>query len=445
MSLNRTLILKAAILVLVLGMCLSPAPYGPLAQDEPEQNLITLDADSTSVVDILQILASRTGLNIVTSPELQGRRISIHLKDTPFDEALNLVVRAAGLGYERVGKSILVADVQRLNTETGLVTKTFHLKYANAADVSRMLELLTKAVTSNVQGNKIVMRASPSVIEQAESIIAGLDEKPSQILLEARLFEVNTTGLLEIGIDWEKITNWTTVVAEGSYEGSAAGQIPPRIPFTPFEKNGDIQRQMAAFEVTIEALVTEGRARLLSNAKVVTLDNEPAEIFAGETVPVVITSLQSPTAAGGVLQTIQLEKIDVGVKLGITPRISGNGYITTLVEPEVSRIVAFIGPDDDLPQTSTRRTRTYVRVRDGGKIYIGGLLAEEERNSVKKVPLLGDIPFLGYFFQHRKTEKSQLDLIIEITPRIVSDEGVDDASARPIPETLNDPQTDDEG
>ena len=150
----------------------------------------------------------------------------------------------------------------------------------------------------------------------------------------------------------------------------------------------------------------------------------PAEIFAGETVPVVITSLQGAAGGGGgILQTVQLEKIDVGVKLDITPRVTGEGFITVLVEPEVSRIVAFVGPDDDLPQTSTRRARTLVRVHDGEKIYLGGLLTDEDRETVKKIPLLGDIPLLGHLFRHLRDESIRQDLVIEITPRIVGDTG----------------------
>jgi type II secretory pathway component GspD/PulD (secretin) len=332
-------------------------------------------------------------------------------------------VRAAGLAYERVGNSILVADVQKLAAPTGLTTGIFDLQYAGAEEVSRVLEVITRDVSAELRTNRVVMRASPSAIDQASRIVAELDRKPGQILLEARLIEVNTTALKEVGIDWEKITNWSTVLTEGHHGPSPAGQIPDNIDYLRADESSDIYRQMAAFEVSLEAMITEGSARLLSNTKVVTLDGEPAEIFAGETVPVVITSLQTPGGAGGVFQTVQLEKIDIGVKLSIVPRITDKDYITTLVEPEISRIVAFVGPDDDLPQTSTRRARTLVRVRDGQKIYLGGLLLEEKRKTLKKVPLLGHIPLLGYFFQHTREETIHLDLVIEITPRIVGDEG----------------------
>ncbi len=399
----------------------------PAAFAAGEGTFISLDAENTGVNDILQILAERSGLNIVTDQAVTGRTISIHLRNTPFDEALNLVVRAAGLGYERVGGSILVADVERLKTQTGLVTRVFDLQYANAADVRQLLAVVSDNVTASATGNRIAIRATESEIEEAARLIAAIDVKPQQILLAARLVEVNTTRLQELGIDWEKITKWTSIVGEGPLKPSAPGQLPSELGYLKADETADYYRQVNAIEVAIDALLTDGSARLLANTQVVTLDNQPAEIFAGETVPVVITSLTAPGGAGGVLQTVQLEKIDVGVRLKIVPRVSEGGYITALVEPEVSRIEAFVGPGDDLPQTSTRRADTLVRVRDGEKIFLGGLLTREKRETVKKVPILGQIPLLGYLFQHRRTDDLQLDLLIEITPHLVGDAG----SARP--------------
>jgi type II secretory pathway component GspD/PulD (secretin) len=392
-----------------------------------EGTFISLDGENIGLNDVLQILAERSGLNIVTDQAVAGRTISIHLRDTPFDEALNLVVRAAGLGYERFGSSILVAEVERLKTQTGLVTRVFDLQYANAADVRQLLGVVSGNVTASATGNRIAIRATESEIEEAAGLIAAIDRKPQQILLEARLVEVNTTRMQELGIDWEKITKWTSILGEGPLNPSAPGKMPAELGYLKIDETADYYRQVNAIEVAIDALLTDGAARLLANTQVVTLDNQAAEIFAGETVPVVITSLSSPGGAGGVLQTVQLEKIDVGVRLNILPRVSEGGYITVRVEPEVSRIVAFVGPGDDLPQTSSRRANTLVRVRDGEKIFLGGLLTQEKRETVKKVPLLGQIPLLGYFFQHRRTDEVRLDLLIEITPRLVGDAG----SARP--------------
>ena len=383
--------------------------------------LVTLDADAASVNDVLQILAQRSGLNIVSSPEVASRKISIHLHDTPFEEALNLVVRGAGLGYERTATSILVGDLQSLAAQTGLTSRVFELEYVGAEEARKALEVVSQDVSAVVSGNRLVVRASQSTIEQVEAILANLDKKPGQVLLEARVIEVNTTALLEAGIDWEKITKWTTVLTEGDPGTSSVGQLPQDVGYVRTNEYANWYRQLSAFEVTLDALVTDGNARLLANSKVVTLDNVPAEIFAGETVPVVITSLGNSAGSSGAFQSIQLEKIDVGVKLKITPRLSEDGYITALVEPEVSTITGFVGPDDDLPQTAVRRARSIVRVRDGERIFLGGLLSEQDRRTVKRVPLLSRIPLLGRLFEHHRNDRIKLDLLIEITPRIVGD------------------------
>ncbi len=374
------------------------------------------------MITVLEILADRSQLNIVTSPEVQGRTISIHLTNTPFIEALNLVVRAAGLGYERVGNSILVADLQRLATQTGLTTRVFELQYANADEVTEALAVVSKDMRSYGSGNRLIVKAPQSIIEEIDGIVRQLDAKPAQVMLEARLVEVNTTTLKELGIDWAKITNWTQIVTEGDPGSSSNDALPSELPFVKYGKTDDWYRQVEAFEITLDALITDGNAKLLANSKITTMDNQPAEIFIGQTVPVVITSLQSGGVQGGAFQSVQLEKIDVGVKLNITPRISNDGFITSLVSPEVSTIVAFVGPDNDLPQTSTRRATSVVRVRDGQKFFLGGLLNEETKEAVKKVPLLGDIPVIGYLFRHYRIEKTQTDLLIEVTPTIIRDQ-----------------------
>lgn len=404
-----------------VGLTAAPDPLS--AQQAEPGAIITLDADRTAVSDILQILASRSGLNIVMSPAVQGKVITIHLHDTPADEALSLVVRAAGLGYERIGSSVLVTDVESLAASTGLVTRVFNLKFARAQEIKSMLEVVCKDVSASPQGNTLIIRASRPVVDQVAEIINQLDRKPPQILLEARLVEVNTSSVAELGIDWESITKWNTVIAEGSAAATAPGQLPSTLPFAKINQGADFYRQLSSFQVALDLLITQGRARLLSNAKVVTLDGKTAEVFAGESVPVVVTSLENPGAAGGVLQTVQLQKIDVGVKLSITPRIGADSLITTLVEPEVSQLERFVGPNSDLPQTSTRRASSLVRVHNGEKIYLGGLLSQSKLRSVKKVPLLGDIPLLGQLFRHYRNDDSMLDLVIEVTPRIVGDQG----------------------
>jgi type IV pilus assembly protein PilQ len=400
---------------------------------KPEDQLITLQSDNTPVVTILEILGERTGLNIVTSPEVQGKSITIRLHDTPFNEALNLVVRAAGLGYERVGNSILVAPPEALATQTGLTTRVFTLQYANAAEVTAALDIFTDQVRSYVSGNRVIVKAPQSVIEEVEGIIAEIDHRPAQVLFEARLLEVNTSALKQLGIDWDQITKWTEVLTEGNPGNTPTGQtgtvggntptdqVPGQLPFNKFNDFKTVYRQSEAVQVTLDLLLRDGNARLLANSKITTLDNQPATIFIGQTVPVVISTAEQ-NAGGGLFGSVRLDYIDVGVKLSILPRISSDGFITSTVNPEVSTIVGFVGPNGDLPETSTRKATSVVRVRDGQKFYLGGLLQEENRETISKVPILGDIPIIQYLFRHYHIETNQTDLLIEITPVLVRDQ-----------------------
>jgi type II secretory pathway component GspD/PulD (secretin) len=143
-------------------------------------DLVTLQATDTPVGDVLKILADRGGLNIVTSPEVSTRMISIRLSETPFEEALNLVVRAAGLAYERVGGTILVADVDRLLTRTGLVTRVFDLQFADPERVREALEVVTESIAVEPQQHRIVVHATHSELEQIAEVIRELTGDPAR-------------------------------------------------------------------------------------------------------------------------------------------------------------------------------------------------------------------------------------------------------------------------
>lgn len=407
---------RAAVLSALALAGATPVP----AQDAvpTEGLLITLDADSSQVNSLLQILAERSRLNIVTSPDVQRRRISIHLRNTPFDEALNIVVRAAGLGYERIGGSILVADPQKLATQTGLTARVYDLQYASAVEVQKSLTTVIEGLNAYASGNQVVARGTPGQLDQVGQLIQELDRKPKQVKLEARLIEVNTSDLTELGVQWDKITKWTEIFSEGDPGASQTDARPTDTGYIKFDRSDDWFRQRSAYEVAIDYLITTGRGRLLANSHVTTADNHAADIFVGQTIRVVTNILLSQGGVG-TTQT-QIEEIEVGVKLTATPRISDDGTITTQVAPEVSNILS-IDPETGLPTTSTRRATSLIRVRSGEKIILGGLLREETRATEDKVPLLGDLPVIGPFFRHRSDRNEKTDLVIELTPTVVAD------------------------
>ncbi len=411
-----------AMLVLCMATALSSAPS--------PTRLVSLDADEASLPAVLKILAEKGELNIITGPGVTTGKITIHMKDVPVEQAVNLVVRAAGLAYERIGNSILVADTKSLQDETGLSSYIVSLKYADANDVKTALKGLTEKIEVDRGSNRLIIVTSPRIISEIESIVAQLDRPAQQVMLEARIVEVSTDDIIKLGIDWNQLSRQNFVFVEGNYDtltgGEGGGELKGLKVFQNSPGTNDVfqlrnfSRIAQVYRASIDLAITNGNARVLANPKVATLNGRKASMLVGSRIPFVVTGTMF--AGGGAAQTQQVQREEVGIKLSITPLINADGYITTLIEPEVSSVVGFKGQNNDLPIVATRQVSTTVRLRDGGSVIIGGLLSEERTTTVTKVPLLGDIPLLGYLFQHKGTSTSKKDLVIEVTPRILPEQ-----------------------
>lgn len=392
---------------------------------------VSLDAEDAALPTVLKILAEKGGLNIVTGPGVTSGRITIHMKDVPVDQAVNLVVRAAGLAYERIGNSILVAEVSSLKEETGLSSYVVDLKYADANEVKTALSSLKADITVDKGGNRLIVVTSPRVIAEIQSIVTKLDVPAKQVMLEARVVEVSTDDVKRLGIDWDLLTRQGFVFVEGNYDSLKGGEgeggtidgikVFPNTPGThDIFQLKNFSRIGRVFRLTVDALIQDGNARVLANPKLATLNGHEANMLIGSRIPYVISG--TVFAGGGAAPTERVEKEEVGVKLRITPLINADGYITTTITPEVSTVVGFKGANDDLPIVSTRQATTTVRLKDGNSVIIGGLLSEEKTTNVSRLPLLGQIPGLGYLFSHQNIVTRKTDLVIEITPRILPDQ-----------------------
>jgi general secretion pathway protein D len=168
----------------------------------------------------------------------------------------------------------------------------------------------------------------------------------------------------------------------------------------------------------LDMLIQNGDARVLMNSKLTTTNNRQATLLIGEKIPYVIQSYNSAaTAGGGANQQVQHE--EVGVKIRMEPHVNEDSEITINLEPEVSSITGFKGPNSDLPLVKVRTTKTTVRVTDGQTIFLAGLLSEDETVELRKIPILGQIPVLGLLFTHKLSVKRRTNLIIEIRPKII--------------------------
>ncbi len=420
--------------VLAMTLLTQTAVYAQNSTDDALQRLVTIDADDAFLPSVLAILAAESGFNIVTGPQVnQEERISIHLKDTPIEQAMNLVVRAAGLSYEIVGKSFLVAPREQLREQVGLNAYVVDLQYVEAPVVRKMLEKLNADITVDSIGNKLLVVTSPKVLADIHRVVSEVDVPPLQIVLECRMIEVAVENEEALGIDWNRLSTLQTVIAEtpvdalgnavdqdgnpalSGIDPSVRGRVPSQLPFFPMEPRriGYWSKQATAFEVALDMLLRTGRAEVLANTSVATLNNKTARIQVVDEIPYVARS-------GGVGGQVQIDQVTVGVMLNVTPKINSDGYITTDIQPELSSIFQFLeSSDTQLPWVKRRISSTTIRIKDGETVIIGGLLGVESSKTEHRFPFLGDIPFLGSLFRHKTTSTRKTDLIIQVTPHIL--------------------------
>ena len=422
-------VIRSLVLAALAASLLLPLPARAEIDLGPK---VSLDADDALLPAVLKILAEKGNLNIVTGPGVAAGHVTIHLKDVPVEQAVNLVVRAAGLAYERIGNSILVAEAKSLQDETGLSSYTIELKYADANDVKAALSGISEKIQVDTGGNRLIVVTSPRVITEIQHVVAELDKPARQVMLEARVVEVSTDGLKKLGIDWDLLNRQGFTFVEGSYDsvnvgnilnggGGATVKVFPNTPGTnDIWKLGNFTRLPMVFQSFVDLLIHDGNAKVLAQPKLVTLNGKEASMLAGQRIPYLVSQTVFAGGAAAPTQTVQIE--EVGIKLAITPLINADGFITVHIRPEVSTVTGFRGVAGDLPVVATRQAETTVRLKDGSSVLIGGILDQEKTTSLTRVPLLGSVPWLGAFFRHENTTTSNRDLVIEVTPHLLPEQ-----------------------
>lgn len=385
---------------------------------------ISMRAQDANLSEILKVLADRSGMNFVTGEGVYKEKITIILNKTPVDEAIDLVVRAAGLSYEIIGNSVLIAEADRLKGEVGQQGYVVALKYANAEEVANMLGDFSKYVKVDKGGNRLVCFTSPRIINEIERIVKSIDNPHILVMLDTRIVEVSVEKMKKYGI------NWATLLPISG--GISHAETPLSTGYT---VDGWLLNALS-FNSQLDLMIQNNDARLLMNSKITTTNNREASLHIGDVIPYTIQSYNmGGTGSSGANQQIQKE--NVGVILTMTPHVNDNNQVTLQLEPEVSNIISFVGPNKDMPMTRVRKTRTTVRVKDGQTIFLAGLLSEEASTVIDKVPFLGDIPLIGLLFQHKVERITKKNLILEITPKILFDSVTVEASGRRGSSDLN--------
>ncbi len=405
-----------------------------------------LEFREVDIKDVLRQLAKQYNINIVFSESVTGI-VTVQLHDISVDEAIDSIVTVNGFVYTKKGNIIKVTTSEEAEKE-GKVTRLFKL---NNADASELVETFKKVLTSegavkaDRRSNSLIVTDTPSVVNQIEEMIPQLDKITPQVLIEAHFIETTLDTSEKLGIDWTMqatahgSSRPTTAPFKAKGERGMNNLFPPLNPtdddfYTkygfPYAASSNFTfgiLDFTEFTAIFNFIRSRQDSKIIANPRITTLDNQKALIQVGKDIPVPVYERNEQTGKMEI-SGWEDEPERVGVILEVTPQVSPDGHIRMRIKPEVSEIDRFltIEGDEVRPITNTRTAETEVQIRDGQTVVIGGLVKTKTTRSVKKVPILGDIPFLGLLFT-RKEEGSdenpseKIDLLIFVTARILKD------------------------
>ncbi len=409
----------------------TPAPMSLQSKES-----ITLDVKNAEIGNVLRLMARQSGLNIVASKDVKGV-LTVSLAHVTIREALDMVVKANGYDYITDGDVILVKPRDQFK-QNELETKVYRLKYIDANNVRSIVsQVLSKQAKIQVfyanfqpsvkleedkaeipvkRSSVLVVTDSPPNIQKLDAMLTTLDVSPPQIMIEAKLIEISPQNERNIGIDWSKTVN-AKIFKEIILPSGTPQRNALEVPF----KGGSINYgtlNIEEYDAVLNFLSTNTHTKLVSNPRILASDNQEAHISVGTTFPIP----QINRGVGGQGDFVTFEYRDVNISLSVTPHIGDDQTITLFVNPEIEEIIGQVqAGDNSAPITSKRTVQTVVNLKSDETMVIGGLIKENTSEQTDKVWLLGDIPLLGNFFRNTHKTKSQTDLLIFITPRLVRD------------------------
>lgn len=405
---------------------------------------VTFDFQSADLRAVLRTFADISGLNIVIDPTIQGT-VDVSLKEVPWDQALDIILKANKLGYTVDGTVVRIApltvladeeaqrrklsEAQALSGELRVLTRP--LSYAKAQD---MVEIVTSSALSqrgevqvDARTNTLIIRDLPDRLTAANDLIGTLDSPQPQVEIEARIVQTSRDFARALGVQWgvggqmsPALGNTTGLAFPNSaaVRGAAGGvqgplNVPTGVDLAAPAANAGIGLALGSIngafnlDVALTALERTGKGRLLSTPRVSTQNNVEAEITQGVQIPV-------QTAANN---TVTVTFKDAALTLRVVPQITASGTVIMRITlenaaPDYSRSVNGIPPID------TQRAVTSVLVMDGETTVIGGIFTSREQNVEDRTPVLHRIPLLGWLFKRDVTNDESRELLIFITPRI---------------------------
>ena len=418
---------------------------------------LSLNFQNIEVRSLLQVIADFTNFNIVTSDTVSGA-LTLRLKDVPWDQALQIIMDAKSLGLRKTGSVLWIAPKDEIDERTKkdfeaaiaiqklepLRTQAFQLNYAKAADMVTQLTQTSSGGSGSSGSNRFLSERGSAIseprtnqlfvtdtgakLEEVTQLLRTLDVPVRQVIIEARIVEARDTFGRSLGVRFGggAVGSNAAMTAPQFLPNTSSGGVPtfPSGNFVNLPASLSNVTSVGQFALSIfnssmsrflslelSAMEADGQGKIVSSPRLITADQTKAMIEQGTEYPYSVTAPNGAT-------TIAFKK--AVLKLEVTPQITPEGSI--ILDLDVNK--------DSRGETTlqgvaidTKHVKTQVLVENGGTVVIGGIFEMEETNQVNKIPLLGDVPVVGNLFKNRTRESSKREMLVFVTPRVVSDRG----------------------
>ena len=430
--------------------------FRPVTDDEAERRRkdkfpydgekLSLNFQDIEVRSVLQLIADFTNLNLVASDTVSGR-ITLRLQNVPWDQALDLILKTKGLDKRQIGNVLMVAPAdeianrERLELENSrqvaelapLRTEFVQINYAKAEEIATLLSaeqgLLSSrgSVSVDVRTNTLLIQDTAAKLDGIRSALTYLDKPVRQVVIEARIVIAEDTYDKQLGIRWGAA--YTRTKGDSSYgiDGGTGALVGPTGGITPLNVDLGVGPSTTSsfvlgfvnndglLNLELSALESDGQIENVSQPKLITADGQTAYIESGTEIPYEESSSSGAT-------TIEFK--EAVLRLEVTPQITPDGSIImdlTVNNDSVSATTITTASGNSIPAIDTNEIQTQVLVENGETIVLGGVFNIETDNSIDKTPFLGDLPYIGRLFKRTQSEENKSELLIFITPKIISD------------------------
>jgi type IV pilus assembly protein PilQ len=388
------------------------------------------------IANALRIISEVSGLNFLVGDEVKGK-INVKLKNVPWDQALDLILKMNNLGQIREGNILRIASLgnitkqqddefkakdSQIKTED-LVVQIIHVSYAKASELAEPLKKNMSArgeITVDTRTNSLIIKDIEKNANQVADLVKTLDSPTPQVLIESRIVQVSPNYTQSLGVQWGVSTTQSQGVNRVGLTGGIAGAFNAQTPdfavnlpaASPFGGVGFNFGRLTGNPINLDLRLSAGEARgltkIISTPKVAVLDNMEAKIEQGESIPYATTSLQGT----------QTTFVDANLTLTVTPHVTADGSVimkinTSKNAPGSTRQGA-AGPSILKKQATTN-----ILVKDGDTAVIGGIYETSKAESTSGVPILSQIPIIGWLFKNHQVDESTSELLVFLTPKIL--------------------------